>query len=533
MKKKLLSLFLCATLAVIPFTGCAGNQNQTVGNEATQVTTAEGLNPVLEQTEDTKYKSAIKIGTTNDLPSNAPYGNNNVQTAMLTNSTFSRLVEYDAENNLVPGLATSWETNEDSTVWTFKLRDDVNFHNGEHFTAEDVKFTFEYASNTANEGINYPIIGADYINEIVIDDEYTVTFNLNKSCADWLFYAAQKIMSKNTVERDGIEVGGSIGTGAYSFVSHDTGVSWNIKRFDGYFGDQPVTEEIIFTVITDTNSRALALESGDVDAIFDPGTADIVKFMQDSNYNTFESDSLSNVFLGLNSSRPAFADQRVRQAVAMAILREDIVDACYEGGSVGSPSNNFINNVSPGYADVDAYELDIEGAKALLKEVGYDENNKLKINLYTFKKFMPIAELVQANLAMINIEVNVEEWAQSSFSSNIRKDGGYDIYIQQTSSLGGVLNIIQRFLVTDGPSNVMIYSSDELDNLYEEALASKTMDELYGKYAEIQQFIAKDVPAVPIVQASLWVIGNADFYGVELGDQNYMVNFTNCYVIEK
>lgn len=533
MKKKLLSLFLCVTLAVIPLTGCGKKSTNTAGEDSSKTEIGETSNPVALQGNDTKYKNSIKIGTTNDLPSNAPYGNNNVQTAMLTNSTFSRLVEYDVENNIIPGLATSWEANEDSTVWKFHLRDDVNFHNGEHFTAEDVKFTFEYASTTESEGINYPVIGVDYIDEIVIDDEYTVTFNLNKSCADWLFYAAQKIMSKSTVERDGIEVGGSIGTGPYSFVSHDTGVSWTIRRFDGYFGEKPVTEEIIFTVIVDTNSRALALESGDVDAIFDPGTADIVKFMRDSNYNVFKSPSLSNIFLGLNSSRPAFADQRVRQAVAMATSREDIVAACFEGGSVGSPSYNFINDVSPGYVDVDAYEHDIEGAKALLKEAGYDETNKLKVNLYTFKKFMPIAELVQANLAQANIDVNVEEWAQSSFSSNIRKDGGYDIYIQQTSSLGGVLNIIQRFLVTDGPSNVMIYSSEELDSLYNEAVASKTMDELYGKYAEIQQFLAKDVPAVPIVQASLWCIGTSDFFGVDLGNQNYMVNFTNSYVIEK
>lgn len=528
MKKKLL-LFLCLVLAIVPLTACGGTSNKTGEGSVVE----EVSNPVVEQSADTKYKKSIKIGTTNDLPSNAPYGNSNVQTAMLTNSTFSRLVEYDIDNNIIPSLATEWDTNQDSTVWTFHLRDDVSFHNGERLTAEDVKFTFEYASTSENQGITYPITGVDYIDEIVIDDEYTVTFNLNKSCADWLFYASQKIMSKNTIERDGIESGGSIGTGPFYFVSHDTGVSWTIRRFDGYFGEKPVTEEMVFSVITDTNSRSIALESGDVDAIFDPGTSDIVKFQQNPDYNVFKGNNLSNVFLGLNNSRPAFADQRIRQAVAMAISRDDIIVACFEGGAVGSPSNNFINNVSPGYVDVDAYEYDVEGAKALLKEAGYDENNKLKINLYTFKKFMPIAELVQNNLAQANIEVNVEEWAQTSFSSNIRKDGGYDIYIQQTSSLGGVLNIVQRFLVSNGPSNVMNYKSEELDNLYNEAVASKTMDELYAKYADIQEFLAKDVPAVPIVQTNLWAIGTSNFYGIDLGNQNYRVNFTNSFVIEK
>lgn len=170
MKKKLLLLFLCLVLVVVPLAGCSGKSgNTTGGNSGNEV--PEDSNPVVEQNEDTKYKKSIKIGTTNDLPSNAPYGNSNVQTAMLTNSTFSLLVDYDSENNIIPSLATSWDSNEDSTVWTFKLRDDVKFHNGEPFTADDVKFTFEYAASSESKGITYPITGVDYIDEIVVDDE--------------------------------------------------------------------------------------------------------------------------------------------------------------------------------------------------------------------------------------------------------------------------------------------------------------------------------------------------------------------------
>ena len=539
MKKKYVLMcgmfLLLSTLA-----GCGGNGSGTAAtgtrsaqSEAAATLPQEALNPEVEKTEDMQVKETIKIAQTNDLPSNAPYGNSNVQTAMLTNSTFSRLVEYDNENNIIPGLAESWEVNEDSTEWTFKLRQDVVFHNGEAFTAEDVKFTFEYASSSDNEGIVYPIVGYGYVEELVIDDPYTITFKLNTSCADWLFYSAQKIMSKATIERDGIEAGGSIGTGPYRFVAHEQGVSWNMERFEDYFGEKPLTKEIIFTVITDSNSRSLALESGDVDAIFDPATTDIVKFTNDPRFNVYKGDNLANVFLGLNASRPAAADQQVRQAIAMAVNRNDIVAACFEGGLVGSPSYNFINNVSPGYKEVNAYMYDVEAAKALLKEAGYDENNRLQLSLYTFAKFMPIAELVQNNLAQANIDVTIKEWAQSSFSSNIKADGGYDIYIQQTSSLGGVLNIVQRFLTTDGQSNVMRYSSSELDALYEEALNSKTMDELIVKYGGIQDYLAEDVPAVPVVQTYLWCVGTADFFGMDLGNQNYAVNFTGCYVIEQ
>lgn len=525
--KKAIALFLGAAMAVTMLSACGSSA------PSTSQAPVSVSNPTAEVTEETKYKSSITIATTNDLPSNMPYGNSNVQTAMLTNSTFNRLVKVNVENEIEPDLAESWESNEDSTVWTFHLRDDVTFHNGEPFTAEDVKFTFEYAASTENEGVTYPVTGAEYISEIVVEDPYTVTFNLKNSCADWLFYAAQKILSKTTVESEGIEAGGCIGTGPYKFVSHESGVSWTIERYDDYFGEKPVTEQIVFTVITDNSGRALALQSGDVDAAFDIAAADVVKFQDSDKYNLYQGDNLCTVFLGLNSGREACADLSVRQAIAMSINRDDIIAACYEGGTVGAPATNFINNVSPGHADVEALPYDVEGAKALLAEAGYDESNPLELNLYTFAKFIPIAEIVQADLAQAGIVVNIQEWAQSSFSSNIRKDGGYDMYVQQTSSTGGVLNIVNRFMSTGGASNVMNYSNPELDALIDEAAASKNLDELYEKYAEIQQLIAEEVPAVPIAQQYLWCAGTNDFYGVDLGNQNYSVDFSGCYVIEE
>lgn len=412
------------------------------------------------------------------------------------------------------------------------MRDDVNFHDGSHFTAEDVKFTFDYASSTKNAGIKYPVIGYDYIKEIVVVDPYTITFKLNKSCADWLYYAAQKIMSKTAIEKNGIEAAGCIGTGPYKFVEHNTGVEWSIERNPDYYGEKAITDKIVFKVVTDTNARALALESGDVDAIFDPAAFDVMKFQKNPQYNVYKGDNLSNIFLGLNNSRIAGTDVRIRQAIAMAVNRDDIVAACY-GDGIGSPSYNFINNVSPGFVDVDYIKYDVEGAKKLLKEVGYDEKNKLELRLYTFGKFLPIAEVVQNDLAQANINVTIQEWSQSSFSSNIKKDGKYDIYVQQTSSLGGILNIFQRFLTSSGASNVMRYSNAEFDGLYEEAVNASNIDELKKKYAEMQRFIAKDVPAVPVVQTYLWCIGTSNFFGVDLGNQNYFVDFSGCYVVEK
>lgn len=540
MKKRLMSLLLCGTLAATVLAGCGGGGSSAAstaaGKEESKTSileTAENVNAEIESgKEDAKYKDAIVIATTNDLPSNAPYGSNNTQTAMLTNSTFNRLVRISKDNEILPDLATSWSGNEDSTVWTFKLRDDVTFQNGRPLVAEDVIFTFEYASSTTNEGITFPINGTEHIASMEAPDEHTVVFQLTDTCADWPYYAAQKIMSRATVEEEGIEKGGSIGTGPYKFVSYEPGVQWVMERNDNYFGEVPVTRQITFTVITDDNARALSIESGDVDVVFDPNPADIVKFLNNPAYNVYQNTSLSNVFLGINCAREG-GNLDIRRALAMAISRDDIEAACYEDGQLGTASFNYVNSASPLHAEVNAIPYDPEGAIEILKELGYDANNKLQLRLCAAGKFIPLAEIIQANLAAVNIDLTVSEFSQAGFSSSLREDGKYDMYLQQSSSQGSILNIVQRFFATGGQSNVMNYSNPELDAMMEEATKSKDMDEMAERYAEIQQVLADEVPAIPLIEQYLWCIGTKDFYGVDLNNQYYYVDFTNCVVLEE
>ena len=532
--KKLLTLasamFLAGGLAA-----CGGQNQPQQGAQAPNVTTETGnLQPEAPDLGgEVSFRSSIRIGQSTDIPSNAPFGNSNIQTGITTNSTFSRLVNINTDDfSIEPSLATSWEANEDSTVWTFHLRDDVVFHNGAPFVAEDVRFTFEFAGSTDNDGINFPIIGSTFIDNIVVENDHTVTFYLNRSTADWLFYASQKIMSYSTVQSMGIEAGGPIGTGPFVFTNHEPGVSWTLNRFDGYWGELPVTEELVFIVINDAAARSLALEAGDVDAIFAPATVDIPRFLANDNFNVFRGDNLSNIFLGINTQRPAGSDMRIRQALAMAVNRDDLVFAVFEGGQVGAPSYNFINDVSPGFATVTAHPLDLEAAKALLAEAGYDANNRLQLQLYTFGLFMPMAEMIQFSLSLINVDVVITEWAQSGFSANIREDGGFDLYIQQTSSVGGVLNIVQRFLTAGGPSNLKGYNSPRMEELFRNAIEAGTLEDMLSYYAQIQEHLAYEVPVVPLVQQYLWTIGSANFFDVHLGNQNYTVNFSNSFVIE-
>ena len=527
--KKAVSLLLVLTMIASLLAGCGGGSNEAEDTDA-----SSNVEPAVveepEVTEETTYKKDIRIGTLADLTTACRYAGTATVTTQTCNSTFNGLVAMDVNGEASPELALEWSQNEDASEWTFKLREGVKFHDGSDFTAEDVKFTWEYASTTENEGIAQPITGVSMVDEVVVEDPYTVTFKLNTSSADWLYYAAQDILCKNAIESQGFEEGSKIGTGPYYFDSLETGVSWTIRRFEDYWGEKPVTESITFVVITDASSRALALQSGDIDAMYDGNPSDLVNFMNDDQYNVYKADNIQVVYAGFNALTEYGSNEIVRQAVAMAVNRDDIVNACYENGSCGTVAENFISTVGAGYTDVETYAYDPEGAKQLLEENGLSD---ITLKLYTFAKYIPLAEVMQANLSAVGINLEITEYAQTGFTNAIKEDNQYDLAINCTSQYGGILTVMVEYLMTNAARSFMNYSNAEFDAMLEEALASSTYDEMLEKYAELQQFVADEVPAVPLCMANLFCVGSGNFYGVNLNAQAVDVDFTYCYVIEE
>lgn len=479
---------------------------------------------------DPGYKKDIRIGTLADLTVACRYAGTATVTTQTCNSTFNGLVAIQTDGTAVAELATDWSSNDTATEWTFTLREGVKFHDGSDFTAEDVKFTWDYCSTTSNEGVSQAISGIAYVDEVVVDAPYQVTFKLKAPSADWLNYAAQDILSKTACETMGILEGQKIGTGPYYFDSVETGVSWTIRRFEDYWGEKPVTESITFVVITDASSRALALQSGDIDAMYDGNPSDIVNFIYDpDNYNVFSASNIQVVYAGFNANTEYGSNKIVRQAVAMSVNREDILAVCYEDGLCGTLCDNFISPVAVGYTDVDAYEYDPEGAKALLEENGL---GGITLKLYTFAKYIPVAEMLQSNLRDAGINVEIQEWAQTGFTKAIREDNGYDMAINCTSQYGGIITVMIEYLKTGATRSFMNYANPEFDEKLADVLASGTYEEMLAKYADLQQYVAEEVPGVALATANLFCIGSKNFGGVNLNAQAVDVDFSYCYVTE-
>jgi ABC-type transport system substrate-binding protein len=479
-------------------------------------------------------KGRIVVGVSDSLESPLPFASDGDQTQIVANATFSKLVSIDSEFAASPGLALSWESSEDSAVWRFFLRDDVVFHSGHPFTADDVAFTFERAGTPGNEGAYFLIPGAEYVESVVVEDDFTVAFHLSGSVADWLLYSDVNIMSRGAVEELGIEYGMRVGSGPFYFVDEewDHGDTWLLRRFDDYWGDPAPSYEIEFRHIEEPGQLTAALEAGEVDAIFRPDPGDIEKFLNSDAFNIFESAEASGIFLGINTRQEAGGDPDIRRAIAHAVDREAIVNAAYHSGRTGEASFNFVSAASPGHAPVDHISFDIAASRRILGELGFDGDNRLSIDLYTYGDFMPAAEALQAALGESHFAVNLIELSPIGFGFALMQRETWDLYIDQTIFSGGMLGVVQQFLVNESHYNLSGYESEELAALLEQARSAADMDSLISGFAPIQEHIAQSAPLLPLVQPNIFVVGSDRFFGVRIGNRGGTVCFSGAYAAE-
>lgn len=353
----------------------------------------------------------------------------------LTDAIFEGLLTWNDDLELVPTLLTAIpEFEADGVTLPCELLEGVKFHDGSALTAADVKFTFERMFDPATGAGNYAnylqIKGApemlagkrDNLDEgIVVADDTHFSFVLSEPSATFVpglgvFYAHIFPHEACAAAGDAWGVGEqAIGTGKYRLVSNDDVTEAVFERFEDYHGQTPALDEIHIVYYDDPNTKLLAFKNGEIDWC-DVGFSLYGEYKDDPDYqgNLYPYLPLGLQFVNLNLSDPALADVRVREALSLAINRQELVDTIMDGQ--GQAASGFLTPQFPGFDDAaPAFAYDPDRARDLLKKACPDG---LKLDFRTRALFATVAQAIQGYWTAVGVDVDLQQMENGDFMSD-------------------------------------------------------------------------------------------------------------------
>ncbi|MGD9291216.1 MAG: ABC transporter substrate-binding protein, partial [Desulfobacterales bacterium] len=394
------------------------------------LTTILGVLPAAAATQ-IKQGGAMTVTYKDDISTLDPAIGYDWQNWSMIKSLFNGLMDYEAGTyNLEPDLAESFTISPDGKIYTFKLRQDVKFHNGRKLTAEDMKYSIERAVNpktqSPGQGFFWTIKGFDdmvagkttELSGMTVVDPYTLKIELSQPDATFLHVMAINFafaVPKEEVEKYGQDFGKHpIGTGAFVMKEWKLGQHVVYERnADYYKAGLPRLDKIIFEVGQEPTVALLRLQRGEVDILGDgipparflqvkndPKNADLI----------IEGGQLHTGYVSMNVRMKPFDNPKVRQAVNMAINKQRI---CKIINNRAVPANQPLPPAMPGYdKNYKGYPFDPAKAKALMAEAGYADGVTTELFANNTDPNPRIAQAIQRDLAEIGIKADIKTLAQ-------------------------------------------------------------------------------------------------------------------------
>lgn len=444
-------------------------------------------------------KDTLIFGTHADPGTLAPAGTNARQATRIKWNIYETLCNLGYDGQMQPVLAESWEL-VDSTHWKFYLREGVVFHNGDVMTPQDVLFSFELAAAGTFAGASGK--NMDLENAVIDEKENSLTIALFEPDSTFLYSAASYcITSRRAYEADpdGM-VNRPIGSGPYVCEEYVVGDSVTLARFENYWGEPAVIEHVIYRVIPESSQRAIELETGGVDFIFEMDQTDASRLKDDPHFQIETKSSITNECLFYNNWEGSpFSDKRVRQAVSYAINAEAVLKVVYQNGAV---SSTFFTDVydlwKDEYRENELYPYDLDKAKALMEEAGYADGFDAVLLVESVSSRMLMAEVIQNMLEKINIHVSVSVLEGAGFYGTFRyPDSGWDMFINGSSTQSTAL-ALTRNLMGNSSNNYESFFNQEMWDLIDTGLAAGTVEEQQAVMDRIVELFREEIPYYPI-----------------------------------
>lgn len=432
---------------------------------------------------------------------------------------FSGLTAHNADNKIVPSLAESWSFDKDTNTYTFNLRKSVKWHDGEIFTANDVKFTLETIINPDNASE----IASNYedITKIEVIDDNTIKIELKAPNVAMLDYLTIGILPKHLLNGKDIITDSfnqsPIGTGPFKLEKWDTGQSITLVKNEDYYLNTPKIDKVIFKIVEDTKLRAMQLKSGELDmAQITPLDAEEFKSNQDFTVNIMKTADYRGILYNFNN--PIFKNNReLPNALSYAIDRQSIIDTVLMGH--GSKAYSPLQAGDFNNSEIEKFEYNPQKTQEELEKHdwkrngdGIYEKNGLKLS---FTINCSEGDQVRIDMANICVQQFKEIGADVKVSVNPQIDwANQETYLIGWGSPFDPDDHTYKVFATDKGSNFSAYSNSKVDELLQKARETDIELDRLKYYKEFQAELTKDMPYTFIAYVDAVYVSKNNIKGI-------------------
>jgi peptide/nickel transport system substrate-binding protein len=438
----------------------------------------------------------VVVGRTGDIDNLDPHLATAFQTIDALELVYDTLFELDSELTIQPGLATDWEYSADGTELTLTLREGVSFHDGDPFTAADVQASLERILDEETGAVGLSFIAS--IAEISAPDDYTVVLGLsepNATLPSVLTRVNTSIMSDAAIEAGTVSTEPN-GTGAFSFTEWNQGQSVELAAFADYWGGAPAVEGISIRVLPEETSMLAALQAGEVHLGVMTNPA-VIEQVTDP-LTVEQAPALGYFPFFLNSSREPLNVKEVRQAIACAIDRQELIDAALFG--FGQETGPYVEGpfATDPWDGLPCDGPDKDMARQLLEDAGFADGVSFETIIITGESEVNvnIGQNLQAQLAEVGIDLQLEQ-----LETNIYVDrwlaADFDSALSENGSGPDPHHTYVRYFTSDAVfANVGGLSSPELDDLFAAGRTTTDQEARIPIYQEISSILLDESPWV-------------------------------------
>lgn len=501
----------------------------TSSNQAEAAPNIGSQEPHTAVSEQKPIKGGIVRTTISAEPDNLdPHLSAASDTEAIMNNVFEGLIGFTPEGEFIPRLAESFKVSEDGLNYTFVIRTDVKFHNGNPLTIDDVIYSFNRLSGLGQEApLSSKFATVTQIEKL---DDKTIRFTLSERSASFLSACTESIIPADYNNQSTTP----IGTGPFKFNTYIPGQKIVLDRNPDYYNADrtPYIDTIEFRIVSDINSTLLALKSGDLD-LAEVDYNNVLTLGSD--YNIFSNPQNMVQLMALNNAVAPFDNIKVRQAINYAIDKDVIIEGVANGFATKlytttSPVMEFwYNDLSSN----DPYPYNPEKAKALLTEAGYPNGFTTTIKVpsnYTFH--VDTAQVLADMLSQVGITLNIElvEWGQ--WLETVYTQADYETTIVGLSGKLEPHEIFMRFQ-SDYAKNFYHFKNVEYDSLITKANIETDNSKRAQLYKQAQKLIADEAVAVFLTDPHLVRVARPDLFGYTAYPAPYFDATTLYYVSQQ